>query len=219
MSSMGKILFAQQDGVHILKFEGDVRVMLGPTISVYLKSLTTERHIESIVIDLKATTGIDSTALGLLSKISLLSQEQFNKLPVIVSTNPDITHILKSTGFSELFLIVTEDLAKDNLENSKLADASEKLCEQLSELPTHIVSEAVLCEQMIEAHKALMSLNETNLKTFKQLVELLEKEQAQLTGANDAESQDAKSEVSVPAKKLRSVKASSGSGSRKTGTC
>jgi hypothetical protein len=36
---MGKILFAEKEGVFVLKFVGDVRVTLGPTISTFLDNI------------------------------------------------------------------------------------------------------------------------------------------------------------------------------------
>ncbi|MCB1647819.1 MAG: anti-sigma factor antagonist [Pseudomonadales bacterium] len=158
---MGKVLFAEQDGVQVLKFEGDVRVMLGPTITDYLKSLSAKKGIQAIIIDLRETTSIDSTTLGLLAKISIRSQQEFNALPTIISTNPDITRILESMGFNLIFVI---------------AGDCEHGCEQLGELPTHMVSESALRDQVIDAHKVLMGLNEENMVTFRALVEALQKE-------------------------------------------
>ena len=71
---MGTILFAQLDNVQVLKFVGDVRVTLGPTISRYLESIGQDTSLKSIVIDLTEAVGIDSTSLCLLAKISLRSQ-------------------------------------------------------------------------------------------------------------------------------------------------
>ena len=165
---MSKILFADQDGVQVLQFFGDVRVCLGPTISTYLASIDKHRGVRAIVIDHRETTGIDSTSLGLLAKISLRSQDQFKTLPTIVSTNADINRILLSMGFDQIFLIDQE---------------AQYDCDQFGELPPKIVSEAVLREQVLEAHKTLMGLNENNLIAFQDLVAALEQEQGQACAA------------------------------------
>jgi anti-anti-sigma factor len=104
---MGKILFANHNDMYVLKFEGDVRVCLGPTISTFLNSIHRDCGINGTVIDLRQATGIDSTSLGLLAKISLRCQEQLERLPTIVSTNEDITRLLYSMGFDKLFVIDT----------------------------------------------------------------------------------------------------------------
>jgi anti-anti-sigma factor len=161
---MSKILFADQDGVQVLNFVGDVRVCLGPTISTYLASIDKRRGVRAIVIDLRETTGIDSTSLGLLAKISLRSQDQFNTLPTIISTNEDITRILLSMGFDQIFVIDQE---------------AQYSCDQFGELPPKIVPDAVLRDQVLEAHKTLMGLNQNNLIAFQDLVAALEQEQEQ----------------------------------------
>ena len=91
---MGKVLFAKQNDVHVLKFVGDVRVTLGPTLSNFLNDIGQQKNQKSIVIDLTDTTNIDSTSLGLLAKISLRCQEALNVKPTMVSTNEDVNRIL-----------------------------------------------------------------------------------------------------------------------------
>ncbi len=162
MIFMGKILFAKQNDVHVLKFVGDVRVTLGPTLSNFLNDIGRHDNLKSIVIDLTETTNIDSTSLGLLAKISLCSQDTVDAQPTLVSTNEDINRILSSMGFEKVFVIVDQEMS-DGLE--------------LGELPTHIVSEETLREQVLEAHKVLMSLNAKNYASFCDLVEALEREQ------------------------------------------
>ncbi|MBD3647378.1 MAG: STAS domain-containing protein [Pseudomonadales bacterium] len=158
---MGRILFAEQDGVNVLKFTGDVRVTLGPTIGAFLNSLKECKEMKSIIIDLTETEGIDSTSLGLLAKISLQTQESFHTVPTIVSTNEDITRILMSMGFDKVFVIIKEPLATDA---------------PLGELPVQVANETALREQVLEAHKVLMGLNEYNRNAFQDLVVALEHE-------------------------------------------
>jgi anti-anti-sigma regulatory factor len=159
---MGKILFANQNGMYVLKFEGDVRVCLGPTISKFLCSIDRNCGSNGMVIDLRLATGIDSTSLGLLARISLRCQDQLTFLPTIVSTNADITRLLYSMGFDKLFVI---------------DDDASQCCDDVTELPAQIVSDIVLRDQVIEAHRTLMNLNETNLVAFKDLVDALQQEQ------------------------------------------
>ncbi|MFP6807389.1 MAG: STAS domain-containing protein [Pseudomonadales bacterium] len=158
---MGKILFAERDGVHVLKFVGDVRVTLGPTLNNFLAKLTQCKNFKSVIIDLSETQGIDSTSLGLLAKISIKTQEAFASKATIVSPNEDITRILMSMGFDEVFIILKELMTE---------------CGLVDELATEIVSESALRDQVIEAHKVLMSLNEHNADEFRNLVDALEDE-------------------------------------------
>ena len=97
-----------------------------------------------------------------MAKISLKSQEKFHCLPTIISCKDDINRILFSMGFDNVFVIVN--------------DASGAIG-QLGELPTQMVSEEAMREQVLEAHRVLMSLNSANENTFRELVEALETEQ------------------------------------------
>ena len=62
---MSKILFADQDGVQVLNFVGDVRVCLGPTISTYLASIDKRRGVRAIVIDLRPRSIVGVAVCGI----------------------------------------------------------------------------------------------------------------------------------------------------------
>ena len=162
MISKGKILFAKHEGVHVLKFVGDVRVKLGVVLTDFMERVRQINDLKSIVIDLTDTTNLDSTTLGMLAKISLRSQEVLNLKPTLVSTNENINRILNSMGFVKVFVIV-EDFCSD--------------CGDLKEMVPKIGTEAALREQVLEAHRVLMSLNSRNHEAFHDLVTALEKEQ------------------------------------------
>lgn len=170
---MGKILVAIQDGIEVIKFVGDVRVILGPTISRLLNNIGTDESVKSIVIDLRETTSIDSTSLGLLAKIALKSNQLFGSKPILVSTDDDVNRVIASMGFSQVFVLV----------NQMPTD-----CCPEGELPTEVASEDVMRDQVLEAHKVLMSLNEKNFDSFCDLVDALEKEKSACQSGVAAES-------------------------------
>lgn len=159
---MGKILFAEQDGVHLLKFIGEVRLTLGPTISTFLEKLESSDHFQSMIIDLSETETIDSTALGLIAKIGVCTREYFDSMAVIVSPREDITRLLNSMAMEQVCAVTSDDV---------VTEAS-----GLQELPTEITSEEVLRDQVLDAHKTLMALGDQNLDKFQDLVEALEDE-------------------------------------------
>lgn len=161
--SNGKLLFAEKDGVHMLKFVGDVRLTLGPTIDAFLSRLLKEETFKSLVIDLTETVGIDSTSLGLLVKISLRCQDRHGVAPTIISTNDDITRILLSMGIEQVFLIVKEPVTREV---------------QMGELPIEFASNEQLRDQVLEAHHVLMDMNEHNRTCFRELVEELESDRS-----------------------------------------
>lgn len=157
---MSKILFAEHDGSHVLKFTGDIRFNLAPTLTGFVQQIGS-RSEKSIVLDLTETTCMDSTSFGLLAKISLASQSILNVQPTLVTTNPDITRVVRSMGFDQIFVIIDQVM---------------HTCDGALELPTHVMSEELLREQILDAHRTLMDLNEHNEACFCDLVDALEAE-------------------------------------------
>ena len=72
----GKVLHASHDGIHVLRFVGDIRYTLSPSIDRYVKQLFSGPPPAGFVIDLTETDSIDSTNLGLLARIANLMKNQ-----------------------------------------------------------------------------------------------------------------------------------------------
>lgn len=158
--SSGKIQFAEMDGTFVLKFVGEVRLTLCSALDSTIEKIFTALNFSSIVIDLTETHGIDSTTLGLLAKLSILSRQKVGLLPTLVTTNADITRLLQSMGFDQVFNIV---------------DSSSLCPDCLTDLPSQDQSEEVVRKTVLEAHRILMSLNESNREAFHDLVSALER--------------------------------------------
>ncbi|MFC3608893.1 anti-sigma factor antagonist RssC [Stutzerimonas tarimensis] len=156
----GKIQFAEWDGTFVLKFIGEIRLTLCSALDGTIEQMFTAVNFSSIVIDLTETRSIDSTTLGLLAKLSILSREKVGLLPMLVTTNPDITRLLQSMGFDQVFNIVDSPLPQED---------------DLTDLPVQDQSEEVVKAKVIEAHQILMSLNESNREAFRDLVSALER--------------------------------------------
>jgi anti-anti-sigma factor len=157
----GHILFASHGGTYVLKFTGEIRASMCATLDNFLEKIFLDPDIVGILIDLTQTEYVDSTALGLIAKTAVFLQLHNSRKPVILSTNPDISRILESMGFDQVFLILDCDC--------------EELC--LSELQEVEPSEQEMMTKVISAHRILMGLSEKNQQTFKSLVDVLEMEQ------------------------------------------
>ena len=155
----GRILVGSHDGVYVMLFEGDVRLTLCTAVDVYLENMFHDREFKSVLVDLSATASIDSTSLGLLAKLSIQADKIFGYTPTLVSTNPDVTRILWSMGFDDVFHIVEEPLAYS---------------EQLGELPPLPADQEDVRQRVLEAHRTLMEMNDTNREAFQDLVATLE---------------------------------------------
>ena len=102
----------------------------------------------------------DSTTLGLLAKLSILSRQKVGMLPTLVTTHPDITRLLQSMGFDQVFNIVDRPIPCP---------------ECLTDLPSQDQNEDVVRSKVLEAHKILMGLNDSNREAFHDLVNALER--------------------------------------------
>jgi len=156
-----KILQAECSGVYVLKLVGEVRLNLCSTIDASIELMTADPNFATVVVDLSETSLIDSTTLGLLAKLALLAKQKSHFMPSIVSTNPDITRIILTMGFENVYIIVNEPASCD---------------QDLVELEAKEIDEAELRENVLNAHKVLMDLNENNREQFKDLVATLEGE-------------------------------------------
>ena len=163
----GRILVGAQNGVYVILFEGDVRLTLCTAVDGYFEKMFRDREFKSIVVDLSRTESIDSTSLGVLAKLSIQADKLFNYVPTLVSTEPDVTRILLSMGFDDVFHIVEQPL---------------RHTEQLGELPRVRENHENLRQLVLDAHRTLMAMNESNRDSFQDLVATLEAEPLSVTG-------------------------------------
>ena len=158
----GKILVGMHEGVFVIRFVGDVRVTLTGSFDHYIGKILSDPDFSSVLIDLNDAVAIDSTSLGGLAKLSLSVQERRHRLPTLVCSSPDILRVLRNMGFDDIFAIVDEQYLPD---------------QSLAVLPVpHDMSEDEMRARVIDAHKVLMDMNETNQATFRDLVKALEAE-------------------------------------------
>ena len=155
----GRILVGDHDGVYVLKFVGEVRVNLCATVDGFLRDLLRSDDLASVLVDLTDTEAIDSTSLGLLARLSVETKRRIGAVPTIVSTNPDITRVLRTMGFDDVFVILEEPLEEIG---------------QLGELAPVEADEEDLRQRVIDAHRALMDLSDANRESFRDLVTALE---------------------------------------------
>jgi len=134
--STGRIQFAEQDGTFVLKFVGEVRLTLCSALDATIERIFTALNFNAIVIDLTETRSIDSTTLGLLAKLSILSRQKVGLLPTVVTTNPDISRLLQSMGFDQVFNIVDRPIPCP---------------ECLTDLPSQDQNEDVVRSKVLEA--------------------------------------------------------------------
>ncbi|WP_282041795.1 STAS domain-containing protein [Halomonas alimentaria] len=155
----GRIKAAFDAGVFVLKLCGDVRLTLCATLDSQAQQLAQTPGLETLIIDLRDASNVDSTALGFLAKVAMAVQGRLAERPTIVADNPDVQRMLDVMGFARYFTMVESPIT----ETCELCD--------LPEIPTDVDETR---RRILEAHRILMRMNEHNREEFQPLVEMLE---------------------------------------------
>lgn len=157
----GKVLYASHVGVHVLRFVGEIRYPLAPTVERFVDHLFAGHLQAPFLIDLTKTQYIDSTNLGLLARIALRMQECKGPQVMIVSDRDDINDLLNSMGFDEVFDIQPPVGPAPGRGRA---------------LPVQEADSQHMAHTVLEAHRALMALNEHNRILFQEVTSALEQE-------------------------------------------
>lgn len=155
----GRISYAVHNGSFVLKCVGDVRLTYCAALNDVIERKLEAGCFQSIIIDLTEAVSVDSTTLGLLVKLSMLSRDNIGMLPTLASTGSDINQQLEAMGLAQVFNIVHSQIPCPDC---------------LIDLPEQSRSEEEVRERVLEAHRILMALNESNHAAFRDLVLLLE---------------------------------------------
>lgn len=166
ITNEGRVQAAFDSGVFVLKLCGDVRLTLCATLDTQAQQLARTPGLQSLIIDLREATNVDSTALGFLAKVAMAVKDRILYKPTIVVNNPDVQRMLEVMGFAQYFAMVEAPLT----ETSELSD--------LPEIPTDMEE---MRQRILEAHRILMRMSEHNREEFQPLVEMLEEQEASHT--------------------------------------
>ncbi|MGO3056841.1 STAS domain-containing protein [Halomonas sp. AOP43-A1-21] len=159
----GRIKAAFDSGVFVLKLCGDVRLTLCATLDSQAQRLAETPGLQTVMIDLREATNVDSTALGFLAKVAMAVKGRLAHPPTIIADNPDVRKMLDVMGFARFFTLMEAPLQQASVLNSALID-----------LPEEPADEEGLRERILEAHRILMHMNEHNREQFQPLVDMLE---------------------------------------------
>ena len=155
----GRYFYAEKDDITYIKMVGNLKYTTSSGFDHFVDGLM-ERGFTNVVIDLSEATYIDSTNLGLIAKIAGRARHNPNMHVSIVSPNEDINEILRSVRFDKLFTIV------ENVEG----------IDEFEEIPDEQRGKKEDLQMLLQAHKALIDIDEANRPQFKDVVELLENE-------------------------------------------
>ena len=178
--SAGKIFISDQSDTYLLKFVGDVRLTLSPSLSRYLDTLFENSRVKQVIVDMLEAEGADSTTLGLIAKLGLHCRKHYSINVQLFCHNPSILRTLECMGFDEIIDIFSQspeingELRTFNALRETSKEASEEVLEETTD--TKIDK---LREQVLESHKVLRQLNPENSVEFSDLIKALESDLSQ----------------------------------------
>ncbi len=159
-----RIRYAHAGRRCVLQLTGDIRHPVSSVVETIVDEFLQAGDAPEVVIDLTGTAFIDSTNLGLLAKVARESWRRGQEPPILVSPNPDINAVLDSMGFGHAFRIVPEH---------------EATAVELHDVPTpDDYSDPHKARRILEAHEALIDLDEKNRQTFQSVVDVLRRSNA-----------------------------------------
>jgi anti-anti-sigma factor len=157
--SEGTVRYARRGDIHLLRFVGDIRYSLSPSLEAFLDQLFKGASPERCLIDLSQVSSIDSTNLGLIARIANRMPRSPERRTVLVSNNADINEVLNAMGFSAIFDLVQH---------------SDEFPEEMQPLPLRVSEPEALARTVLDAHRNLMAVSSVNEERFRDLVTLLE---------------------------------------------
>jgi len=161
MSNQATFLLADDSEKYFIKIVGCARYTNCADFACFVNKIIEESTFVDILVDLSETEFLDSTNLGLLAKLAGAVFSKYERKMTLISTHDDISDLLVNTGFDQIMLII---------ENPDFYS------QELEELPDIDDVDRNMARVMLEAHQALMDLNETNQQQFRTVVEMLSTE-------------------------------------------
>jgi anti-anti-sigma factor len=158
--SCGDVLVAEHQGGHLLKFTGDIRVNLCGALDAHIEKIVSNKCVDDVTIDLLDADGLDSTALGLLAKLSIHCQRDRGFTVKVFCNNVNILRVFDAMGFHEIFT------SSSNASDSKMNAMLEAL--EINSLPMSEIR-----HQVLDAHQTLAKLNPANDREFGDLIAAL----------------------------------------------
>ena len=135
-----------------IKIIGTARYTEANEFSAFVTKVLSGREYEDILVDLTETIFLDSTNLGLLAKLAGYVVMNYDHKMTLVSTNQEINTVLLNTGFDQIMTLITDPLGFKH---------------SYSIITTEENVEENIARMMLDAHLALIELNDKNRQEFK----------------------------------------------------
>lgn len=155
----GQILTADFDGVIYIKLKGVIRYSQCAGLEAFIDNLFESPAFNSVAIDLENAEMLDSTALGLLAKISIELRKITQQKATLFIQNGELLHILKRVCFDQVFKIVPVKSHQENIDFVEIKNLKQ--------------SEQEVLSSVLAAHESLAELSESNRSLYTDITEAL----------------------------------------------
>ncbi|MBV1908570.1 MAG: hypothetical protein KUG78_04570 [Kangiellaceae bacterium] len=155
----GSILSARVDSVEYIRFVGVIRYSQCAGLEAHIDSVFSNPDFTEVAIDLEQAEMLDSTALGLLARISIEFKSISQQKPVIFLQNGELGHILKRVCFDQVFSIIAKPAKGEEIDFVELASVSQ--------------NEDQILQSVVSAHKSLSEISESNESFFTDITDAL----------------------------------------------
>ena len=156
---MSSIRYAIDGDQCFIKLCGGLRHLDAPGFDALVQQVCANGGPRRFIVDLTMTEYMDSTILGVLAGVARWAHEQGLERPVLAGPAPDVAIVLFSMGFEHYIAI----------EEPRKETANKEMV--LASVESYTDSETA--NLVLEAHRALMTMNEKNRDEFRDVVELL----------------------------------------------
>jgi anti-anti-sigma regulatory factor len=157
----GAVRYAFQDDTWFIKLLGAVCHPLGPTLNELVNKALLEPGNAKFVIDLSEAETIDSTCLGLLTRLATHPNAVNNPKPIIITGGGTIANALAVVRFDLLFVLVNS--------------ATSPIPSQLHAAPqVSSVEQQDILYLLLDAHRRLCAIDAQTNAVFRDVVEAME---------------------------------------------
>ena len=155
-----RFLYSELEDTIFIMIEGNATMKNSKTLSDLLKKIF-DGEKKNLVFEMSNCNYLDSTFLGLIAKCALEIKKKWNSTLYIMNASNMVMNGLKQTGIDK-FIEKLEDKNLD-IEGTEIekSDFSERKDKTL---------------YILEMHKTLVDLNDKNKETFKNVVDMIEKD-------------------------------------------
>ncbi len=154
------VLHGCHEGVHVLRLVGDVRYPVASSVTGLVTRVFDDDEVTDFVVDLSESTSIDSTNLGVLARLGIRVNRTCGHPATVITADPHIRELLESMGISGVCQVV---------DHGPTTDIS-----TTAVIESEPVEQDQLARVMLDAHRALMDLSNSNHDQFVEVVRALE---------------------------------------------